>query len=171
MNSKRHYLKWNINELIALQREYELLELPIQEIANRHQRSINAILCKLEKEDFIRSWCDAKGFDNYVTHRPELNYYVCDDLCGDMCDDMCDDMCNDEFSDSSSGRSSATSDYYDLDDLDDDSEFETEISNDYDIISQLKNLGSVFSMKQIIEDISYLIKKFYYNTKSKTAEI
>jgi hypothetical protein len=151
MNSKRHFFKWNTNELIALQREYELLELPIQEIANRHQRSINAILCRLEKENFIRSWCDAKGFDNYVRCRPELNYYVCHD------------MCDDELS-----ASSTISDYYDLDD---ESEFETEISNDYDIMSQLKNLGLIISMKQIIEDISYLIKKFSYSTKSTTAEI
>jgi hypothetical protein len=159
MNSKRHFFKWNTNELITLQREYELLELPIQEIANRHQRSINAILCRLEKENFIRSWCDAKGFDNYVRHRPELNYYVCDD------------MCDDELSDSrSSSASSTISDYYDLDD-ESESEFETEISNDYDIMSQLKNLGLIISMKQIIEDISYLIKKFSYSTKSNTAEI
>ena len=55
--------------------------------------------------------------------------------------------------------------------LDDDSEFETGTSSDYDLVSQLKNLGLVFSMKQIMEDISYLIKKFSYNTKSNTAEI
>jgi hypothetical protein len=154
MNSKRHHLKWNTNELIALQREYELLELPVQEIANRHQRSVNAILCKLEQEHLIRSWCDAKGFENYVRHRQELNYYVCDDVC------------HDELSDSS--ITSTSSDYYDLDD---ESEFEIGTSSDYDIMSQLKNLGLVFSMKKIIEDISYLIKKFSYNTKSNTAEI
>jgi hypothetical protein len=165
MNSKRHFFKWNINELIALQREYELLELSIQEIANRHKRSVNAILCRLEKEDFIRSWCDAKGFDNYVRCRPELNYYVREDVCGDMCDD--------ELSDSrSSSASSTISDYYDLDDeSENDSEFEIGTSSDYDIMSHLKNLGLIFSMKQIMEDISYLIKKFSYSTKSTTAEI
>jgi len=54
--------KWTINELLRLQREYELLELTIQEIAERHKRSVTAILCKLEAEGFIKSWDDARGF-------------------------------------------------------------------------------------------------------------
>jgi hypothetical protein len=151
MNSKRHNLKWNTNELIALQREYELLDLSIQEIANRHQRSINAILCKLEKENFISTWCDAKGFENYVKDRPELNYYVRDDIYDDGLSEYCD--------------------LDDLDDLDDDSEFETQISSDYDITTQLKNIGLIIVVKQIIEYIQYLIKLFSYNTKSITPEI
>ena len=50
---KRHYNKWTINEILALQREYELLKMSVSEIAFKHQRSEEAILWKLEGEGFI----------------------------------------------------------------------------------------------------------------------
>jgi hypothetical protein len=50
----RNGYKWNVNELLNLQREYELLELTVQEIALLHKRSTSAILYKLEAESFIR---------------------------------------------------------------------------------------------------------------------
>ena len=55
--------KWTINEILSLQREYELLEWSVQEIANKHRRSVKAILFKLEAEGFISSWDEARGFD------------------------------------------------------------------------------------------------------------
>jgi len=55
--------KWTVNELLSLQREYELLEWTIQQIADKHQRSVEAILFKLESEGFINSWNEARGFD------------------------------------------------------------------------------------------------------------
>ena len=62
VNNRRQGNKWTINELISLQREYELLELTVQEIAGRHQRSETAILYKLESEGLIESWNSARGF-------------------------------------------------------------------------------------------------------------
>jgi hypothetical protein len=61
--NQRSGKKWNVNELLNLQREYELLELSVQEIAVRHKRSVNSILYKLEGEGFISSWNEARGFD------------------------------------------------------------------------------------------------------------
>jgi hypothetical protein len=61
---KRHGNRWAINEILSLQREYELLEWTIQEIAYKHQRSVRAILCKLEAEGFIGSWDNARGFNS-----------------------------------------------------------------------------------------------------------
>jgi len=73
----RHYKKWTINEIIQLQREYELLNLSIQEISKNHKRSIRSILCKLEKEKFILDWYQAKGFEEYVVFQPDLyEYYL-----------------------------------------------------------------------------------------------
>jgi hypothetical protein len=64
MNSyKRIGNRWTVNELLSLQREYELLEWNIQEIADKHERSVKAILFRLETEGFIDSWKDARGFD------------------------------------------------------------------------------------------------------------
>ncbi len=44
--------KWTIPELIALEREYDLLELTFHEIAQRHNRTELAIIAKLEAEGF-----------------------------------------------------------------------------------------------------------------------
>jgi len=44
--------KWSIPELIALEREHELLELSVEEIAKRHGRSVSAIIWRLEIEGF-----------------------------------------------------------------------------------------------------------------------
>ena len=56
--------KWTINEMLSLQREYELLELSVQQIAEKHQRSETSILYKLESEGLIDSWNNARGFDS-----------------------------------------------------------------------------------------------------------
>ena len=44
--------KWNINECLRLQREFELLCLTIDEIAVRHKRTPKAIMFKLDEEGF-----------------------------------------------------------------------------------------------------------------------
>ena len=60
---KRSGNRWTVNELLSLQREYELLEWTVQQIAEKHQRSVEAILYRLESEGFISSWNSARGFD------------------------------------------------------------------------------------------------------------
>ena len=48
----RHGKKWTIPELLSLQREYELLELQTEQIAQLHSRTEDAILFKLQAEGF-----------------------------------------------------------------------------------------------------------------------
>ena len=55
MFPKRHRFKWSINEILTLHREYELLGLRIQDIANNHERTFDAIIHKLIEEDIF---CD-----------------------------------------------------------------------------------------------------------------
>ena len=50
--NKRNGYKWTINECLQLQREYELLELSIDEIATNHKRTPDAIMYKLDHEGF-----------------------------------------------------------------------------------------------------------------------
>jgi hypothetical protein len=50
---KRNGKRWNTPEILRLQREYELLNLPIEKIAKIHQRTIYAIMAKVEQEKFI----------------------------------------------------------------------------------------------------------------------
>ena len=51
-NYNRFGNRWTVNECLQLQREFELLELSIDEIANLHQRTPNAIMFKLDQEGF-----------------------------------------------------------------------------------------------------------------------
>ena len=69
----RHNFKWNVNELLSLQREYELLEMTIQDIADKHERTTDAILYRLQKEGFIETWIDARGYQEYSK---TFNYIV-----------------------------------------------------------------------------------------------
>jgi hypothetical protein len=48
----RNGYRWTINEVLSLQREFELLNLSIDEIASRHNRTVNSIMYKLDQEGF-----------------------------------------------------------------------------------------------------------------------
>lgn len=51
MNQKsRNGFKWSVNEVLALQREFELLGWTVGQIAEKHRRTPNAIMYKLEQE-------------------------------------------------------------------------------------------------------------------------
>jgi hypothetical protein len=52
-NSKRHGKRWSINEVLALEREYELLNLSIKDISKKHQRSVDSIMFKLQSEGLM----------------------------------------------------------------------------------------------------------------------
>jgi len=89
--------RWTINELLSLQREYELLEWTVQQIAEKHQRSVEAILFKLENEGFITSWAQARGFDSQL-YQSTWNTSGNDNCCSNDC--VCDEniTANDDIS-------------------------------------------------------------------------
>jgi hypothetical protein len=72
--ARRANFKWNINEILALQREYELLEMTIQEIAVRHERSVDGIASKLEREGFIDDRNNARGYCAVAFKKSEQNF-------------------------------------------------------------------------------------------------
>lgn len=66
---RRSYFKWTITELLALQREFELLGLSVEEIAEKHGRSDMAICMRLQQEGMINDFSEyvkAKGYDQFV---------------------------------------------------------------------------------------------------------
>ena len=70
MNSvlpKRNRRAWTINECLQLQREYELLNIPVVDIAEKHQRSIRSILYKLEEEGL--------ALFNQVCKEQKINFF------------------------------------------------------------------------------------------------
>jgi hypothetical protein len=77
---KRHRFPWSANEIERLWSEYENKELTIQQMSALHQRSVDAILYKLEAEGLIdHDWACARGYDeyaemmNYPIIRPFIN--------------------------------------------------------------------------------------------------
>jgi len=68
--SERNGRPWTVNECLQLQREYELLELPINEIARRHKRTSNAIMFKLDSENL------ADYNSLFIATYPEANVVV-----------------------------------------------------------------------------------------------
>ena len=63
LNIDRNNFKWNINELLRLEREYDLLELNVVEIAKLHQRTATAIAMKLQSEGIISNYKVARGYN------------------------------------------------------------------------------------------------------------
>jgi len=97
MSYNRSGNKWSINEVLSLQREYELLEMSIEEIALKHSRTVESILYKLDSEGFIDNWHEARGYNNYLNNNDEQdNDYEDqdDDSCDD--DDSFDESCDDD---------------------------------------------------------------------------
>ena len=177
--SKRHNFKWSINETLRLEREYDLLEWNIQEISNAHQRSVTAILYKLEKEGIIQSWNEARGFDMNVFQN-SFNKPTTENVSLNICsfpneDDntTVNDNDNDNDSDSdysySDNDNDSDSEYkleededdeYELDDYSDsdiDEDDEEEYECDDNIEDDNNNVQQLSKRITIIEDsISYL---------------
>lgn len=142
----RHNFKWNVNELLSLQREYELLEMTIQDIAIKHERSIDAILFRLQKEGFIETWIDARGYQEYSKTLPYLagsldsgiNAYDYDE---DVTDD---DLANDK-----------DSDYEEENEISEDDE-NYEHEDEYDIYNVNQR---IWGLENAIKDIKGVINK------------
>ena len=135
---KRHGNRWTINEILSLQREYELLELTIQEIAYKHQRSIRAILCKLEVEGFIGSWDDARGFNSKEYQ----------DICSGAIDEdesvaEFDDENDDDYADEAEDEDEQDDDTLSVDDKESDVDKLTE--RVWNLETSVKDIGSMVS--------------------------
>jgi len=65
--------KWTVNELLSLQREYELLEMDIFDIALKHKRTPNAILYKLNDEGLIDDFSEARGYDKFYKQEENID--------------------------------------------------------------------------------------------------
>jgi len=150
VNNRRQGNKWTINELISLQREYELLELTVQQIADKHQRSDIAILYKLESEGLIESWNSARGFvsedyqNSLSSNKEQVTYDEAEDVeecCGGDDDEEYQfveeaESDDDDISDDESEVEKLTERVWSL---------ETSVG---EISSMVKNIYSMLSAKQ-----------------------
>lgn len=108
----RHYLRWNVNEVLRLQREYELLEMSVADIAKMHDRSVNAIVCKLVFEGFVDCWENARGYAESELIQEAIKN-------GDLVMESCMDSCSEVSVD-------------DVDDVDDEDYLDEEVEDDDD---------------------------------------
>ena len=157
---KRNGNRWTVNELLSLQREYELLEWTVQQIAEKHQRTERAILFRLESEGIITSWNDARGFDmesykasiedDVVTEDCVCNEESCVDDDDDDDDDEEDQDCCDDDED------------YVADEEEDDDEEEEE-----DDVSEVEKLSErVWSLETAVTDIKDMVQHMFNNLVS-----
>ena len=142
VTTRRQGNKWTINELLSLQREYELLELTVQEIAEKHERSETAILYKLDSEGLIDSWNDARGFNsqdyqNNVSKETSSNFEEEQELGGDDDDEDYQFEENDDQGD----------------------EDEDDISDDESEVEKLTE--RVWSLETSVSEISSMVKNIY----------
>jgi len=159
---KRHGNRWTVNELLSLQREYELLEWTVKQIAEKHQRSVNSILFKLEEEGYINSWDSARGFDSsYFQENFTMNTKNKTQDSHAESESECDEeTCND----------AADEDYVDEGDEDEgeDDDFNDESSE------VIKLAERVWSLEATVSDISFMVKQMFdsmVNTKPKKRQL
>jgi hypothetical protein len=62
---KRHKNKWSVNETLDLEREYNLLKMSYEDIANKHERTVDSIILKLKEmqDEFEYDKAEALALD------------------------------------------------------------------------------------------------------------
>ena len=161
MNSyKRSGNRWTVNELITLQREYELLEWTVGQISEKHQRSVEAILYRLESEGLISSWNAARGFntDQYQSSCTETNQQeqvsVVDEYSHIFADDDEESVLDD--------CAAEDSEYFDEGDDEDD------MSIDDDDQSCVEKLTErVWNLETSVSEINSMVKQMFETMVSK----
>jgi hypothetical protein len=144
---KRRGNKWTVNELLSLQREYELLEWTVQEIAVKHQRSVEAILYRLESEGFIDSWNDARGF-NMEAYKASIENSVATNDC--VCNE---ESCVDDEEEQAGGDDN-DSEYFGEEEDDDES-----VCDDASEVEKLSE--RVWSLETAVTDIKDMVQQLF----------
>lgn len=148
--NKRNGNKWAVNEVLALQREYELLEWTIQEISAKHERSIGSILFKLTAEGFIPSWNHARGFN--------IADYAVSVLCqGALCDNDYDNDDDDDYADDEEEDEEDEED--DEDDEEDEEDDDEDYDDDEDACSYDADQG--WNLKDSVTEIGNMVKLMF----------
>jgi hypothetical protein len=118
----RNGYKWTINECLRLEREFDLLQLSVPEMAALHSRTNYAIMCKLQAEglaDFNELYLQTYGSDhehqvNLMQSLSQTNPDADDDLDSDSEAESSyvPDLVDDSESDSDSDAGEDVNEYY-----------------------------------------------------------
>ena len=170
--TKRNGNRWTVNEVLSLQREYELLEWTIQQIAVKHQRTERAILFRLEFEGIISSWNDARGF-NMESYKASIEHDVvtedcfCDEescLDDDDEDQECCDNDSEYVADEDEDEDEEDDDDCDYDCDDDEDESQCDGAYECDDASEVEKLSErVWSLETAVTDIKDMVQQLFNN--------
>lgn len=84
MSFTRFGKRWTINECLQLEREYDLLKLSIYVIAERHKRSVNAIMLKLDSEGLADYNVLYSNYFSFIPHTSNKKITCKDDVDSDV---------------------------------------------------------------------------------------
>lgn len=145
---RRTGTKWTVNECLRLEREFDLLGLSVQEIAELHERSPNAIMYKLDYEGIA-------DYNDVCQNRQEKTYKMASKA-------VENEETENEEADASEVENEAEDSEYDETEEDNNNEedadeavSESESDNEYDS----------YNFGQHIKQISKLTKQVAYLTK------
>lgn len=145
---KRHCKRWSVNELLSLEREYDLLELSVDQISQKHGRTVNSILFKLQDEGLINNWNEARGFgtSSQPTWKTTESTYSDDDESDEDIDDTNDeDYVYEEPDDD---------EVDDADDADED-----DVDDTTSAVSKLSD--RVWTLESSVSEISSMVKQMF----------
>ena len=178
--TSRNGKRWTTSEVLNLQREYELLMLSVEDIALRHQRSVDSILFKLQSEGLINSNKDQlekeSDADSSSDYQDEDEEDEEDKDEEDDQDDDDDEEYNDDQDDEEEEEDDDDEEYNEEeDDEDDDDSMPSLISiDDYDqydnndcVECTLDNLSDrIWSLETNVEEINTMVKKIFEKISS-----
>jgi len=163
--NKRNGNRWTVNELLSLQREYELLEWNVQQIAEKHQRTERAILFRLESEGIITSWNAARGFD-MESYKASIEEDVVTEDC-DCNEESCVDDEEQEEEEEVEDQDCCDDDEEYVADEDDEEDDEEEDEEDEEDASEVEKLSErVWSLETAVTDIKDMVQHLFNNLVS-----
>jgi len=152
MNQKSRYgFKWSINEILSLQREFELLGWSIDQIAEKHKRTANAIMHKLDQEGFA----DYNVlYSNYHNLNTTIPLHMAPQL-------------SLQYDDSESNFTNDDDDDDDDNDYDDENDHDSESNFSHDDIVNLSE--RVYGLEASVSEIRDMIKQMMTTSSKPTA--
>jgi hypothetical protein len=134
--------RWSVYETLSLQREFELLGLTIEKIAEKHKRTPNAIMFKLNQEGFAdynvlySNYHDLNATKKVTRNTKTSQIFLSD----------CDDIASEQSEDND-----ADDEYFDdgLDEDDDDEDEDDDVANLSERVDSLEE--GVLEIKNIIK--------------------
>lgn len=143
--------KWSVNEILSLQRDFELLGLTIDQISTKHKRSPDAIMYKLDQEGFADYNVLYSNYYDLNSPIPVARKPTALDLLSDYDDQDDESVCDDKADEEYFGEEE--------DEEDDEDEEEDEVANLSERVEGLE--GSILEIRDMIKQMisSFSAKK------------